>query len=397
MTTETVGQDTDAGRDLPRVQFTDAEAGAKEFPSSGARVYEYYNPQKRKRSLYEDVTVEIQPDPRHYLSQGWLYSFADGSAGYPLEWTALKARGQETNLPPERYRGSGGAGHVWPATGWHEYRDPNEEWEQTFFRFNAEVVRQTTRNVEIAKQTRAFDNWGQNWIRFAERHVGAWMHVEYGLGMYVFVTAQRRAPTNMHNNAISVNSMHKMRFAQDLALYNLTLTDEIEGFQGQAHLEAWNDDEAWAAVRETVEQLTASTDWAEAVFATNAIFEPLVGELFRSRLVMQTAAANGDFITPTVVGAGEYDYAQRDLRYTLPMFRPLAEDADFAAHNKDVFAQWYATWVPRCLEAARQLQPLFSMTDYRPQRFEDALDASKARFAGICSDLALDTPKELDL
>ena len=57
-------------RDLPRPVFTDAEAGAKEFPDSNARRFNYYTPQKRKQSHYEDVTVEVQPDPRHYLSPG---------------------------------------------------------------------------------------------------------------------------------------------------------------------------------------------------------------------------------------------------------------------------------------------------------------------------------------
>ena len=66
-------------------------------------------------------------------------------------------------------------------------------------------------------------------MNFVERNVGAWMHVDHGLGLYLFANANRRAPTNMHNNAISVNSMHRIRSAQDLALYNLTLTEEIEG------------------------------------------------------------------------------------------------------------------------------------------------------------------------
>ena len=57
-------------------------------------------------------------------------------------------------------------------------------------------------------------------------------------------------------------------------------------------------------------------DWGESIFATNIVFEPLIGELFRSGLVMQSAAGNGDYVTPTVMGAGEYDYAQRDLRWT---------------------------------------------------------------------------------
>ncbi len=61
------------------------------------------------------MTVEVQPDPRHYLAQGWLYGFSDGRGGYPLDWTALKAWGSD-RPEPERYPGSGGKGYDWPAT-----------------------------------------------------------------------------------------------------------------------------------------------------------------------------------------------------------------------------------------------------------------------------------------
>ena len=179
------------------------------------------------------------------------------------------------------------------------------------------MVRQLNQNIDVARQTKAFDQWNRNWVRFVESHVGAWMHVDHGLGLYLYANANRRAPTNMHNNAISVNSMHRIRSAQDLALYNLTLTEEIEGFDGTAHLTAWNSDPAWQGVREVAEQLTGIDDWCEAIFAANVVFEPLVGELFRSQLVMHAAPRNGDFVTPTVIGAEEYDFAERDLRYTI--------------------------------------------------------------------------------
>jgi propane monooxygenase small subunit len=199
----------------------------------------------------------------------------------------------------------------------------------------------------------------------------------------------------MHNTAIAVNSMHRIRSAQDLALYNLTLTEEIDGFDGAAHLEAWNADPVWQGVREVAEQLTAIDDWAEAIFAANVVFEPLVGELFRSHLVQHAAPRNGDYVTPTVVGAEEYDFAERDLRYTTALFRPLADDREFAEHNKAILAGWLASWVPRAIDAARGLQPLWSQPDARPPRFEDGLDAAKSRFTGILADLALDTPKEI--
>jgi propane monooxygenase small subunit len=383
-------------RSLPKPVFTDAEAGAKVFPDSTARNFNYYTPQKRKQSHYEDVTVEVQPDPRHYLSQGWLYGFADGRGGYPLEWTALKAWGSD-RPEPVRGPGSGGKGYDWPALGWHEFRDPNEEWELSLYRYNSNVVRQLTQNVEAARQSKAFEQWNRNWINFVERNVGAWMHVDHGLGLYVFANANRRAPTNMHNNAISVNSMHRIRSAQDLALYNLTLSEEIVDFDGSAHLATWNDDPAWQGVRRTAEALTAIDDWCEAIFATNVIFEPLIGELFRSHLIQQAAPGNGDFVTPTVVGAEEYDFAERDLRYTRAMFELLTDDREFADHNKSILQSWLTDWVPRCLIAARELQPLWSQPDAKPPRFEDSLDRAKIRFSGIVSDLGLTiTAEELN-
>ena len=382
-------------RSVPKPVFTDAEAGAKQFPDSSARRFNYYVPQKRKQTHYEDVTVEVQPDPRHYLAQGWLYGFADGKGGYPLEWTALKAWGSDRPVPT-RGPGSGGQGYEWPAHGWHEFRDPNEEWELSLYRYNANVVRQVNANVDAAKQAKAFEQWNPNWVRFVQQHVGAWMHVDHGLGLYLFANANRRGPTNMHNTAIAVNSMHLIRAAQDLALYQLTLDEEIESFFGAAHLDTWNSDPSWQGVREVAERLTGIDDWAEAVFAANIVFQPLVGELFRSQLVMQAAPRNGDFVTPTIVGAEEFDFSERDLRYTLAIFELLTNDREFAEHNNRTLNGWLANWVGLTVPAARALQPLWSQPDSKPVRFEDALDRVKSRFAGIVDDLSLELPKELE-
>jgi len=54
-----------------------------------------------------------------------------------------------------------------------------------------------------------------------------------------------------------------------------------------------------------------------------------------------------------------------------------------------------SVWVPRAIGAARRLQPLWSQPDAKPPRFEDGLDAAKARFQGIMFDLDLESPKEL--
>ena len=63
--------------------------------------------------------------------------------------------------------------------------------------------------------------------------------------------------------------------------------------------------------------------------------------------------------------------------------------------TRQIINGWLADWVPKCLAAARKLQPLWSQPDAKPPRFEDGLDRAKNRFCGILSDLDLPTPKEL--
>ena len=95
-------------------------------------------------------------------------------------------------------------------------------------------------------------------------------------------------------------------------------------------MDAWANDPIWQATRENVERLTGVRDWAEAFFATAVVFEPLVGELFRSGFVMQAAALQGDFVTPMLMGAGEADTA-RDQRGARALFRMLADDEKHGA------------------------------------------------------------------
>ncbi|WP_216895513.1 aromatic/alkene monooxygenase hydroxylase subunit beta [Nocardia alni] len=354
-----------APRSFPKPQFTDAEAGALEFPSSNSRSYNYFQPAKLRATTYEDVTFDVQPDPDRHLTQGWIYGFADGPGGYPQEWTALKA------------------------TDWHRFRDPNEEWEQTIYRNNANVVRQTQQNLDNAKLASAYESWAPSWVRFIERHLGAWMHAENGLGLHVFTAVQRSGPTNMINNAVAVNSAHKLRFAQDLALYNLDLSESLSGFDGSVHRTVWHEDPVWQGVRRNVELLTAAGDWAEAVFATNIVYEQLVGVLFRSHLVMQISARNGDYVTPALVGSGEHDY-NRDLAYTRALFTQLAHDDRHGPHNREVMHRWLATWAPLSLAAARELQPIWSQPQERTVPFAQSFEAAKAGLRSVLADLGLE-------
>ena len=132
--------------------------------------------------------------------------------GYPQEWTAAKS------------------------SNWHAFLDPNEEWDQTIYRNNSAVVRQVELCLKNAKRARAYDGWNSSWLTFIERNLGAWMHAENGLGTArLHRQSSGPGPTNMINTAVAVNAAHKMRFAQDLALFNLDLSEARDAFDGSAH------------------------------------------------------------------------------------------------------------------------------------------------------------------
>ena len=359
-----------APQSFPKPEFTGAEAGMLEFPSSNSRSYNYFKPQKLRATVYEDVTTDVQPDPDRHLTQGWIYGFAKGPGGYPQDWTVLRSND------------------------WHKFLDPNEEWEQTIYRNNSNVVRQIELNLQNAKDAGAYAHWSATWTKFIAENVGAWMHAEHGLGMHVFVAIQRSAPTNMINNAVAVNSAHKLRFAQDLALYNLDLSESIESFDGAVHKSTWQKNPCWQGVRENVERLTAVGDWAELLFAANVVYESLVGVLFRSDLMMQIAARNGDYITPTLIGAGENDY-NRDLRYTRALFSMLTKDEKHAAENKSTLQGWLDKWVPVSARAAHELQPIWSQPSEKAITFADSWAAATTDFTNLIAEFGLTTPKEL--
>jgi propane monooxygenase small subunit len=357
-------------RSVPKPVFTDAEAGAQEFPSWQSRSFNYFTPRKRRATVYEDVTVDVQPDPARHLTQGWVYEFANGIGGYPEEWTALKS------------------------SNWHEFLDPNEEWEQTIYRNNANVVRQISQNIEHGRTAHVFQAMNRAWVKVLERHVFAWAHVEHGLGLHVYTPAQRDAPTNMINNAMAVGALHKLRFAQDLILYNLALSEEVDGFEGSLHKQTWQEDPIWQPTRELVERLTGIRDWGEALFVTAVVFEPLVGELFRSGFVMQAAAPQGDFVTPTIMGAGESD-AAREQRGARALFLMLSNDEAHGEANRETMQRWLEEWTPPALAAMRQLQPIWSQVSEKIVRFEDSFERSHGRFETLLGHIGLETPKEV--
>jgi propane 2-monooxygenase small subunit len=108
--------------------------------------------------------------------------------------------------------------------------------------------------------------------------------------------------------------------------------------------------------------------------------------------VMQAAAPQGDFVTPTIMGAGESD-AAREQKGARALFRMLADDAEHGAANKQIMQGWLEAYTPPAVNAARNLQPIWSQLSEKVVRFEDSFDRSRIRFEELCSDIGIQAPE----
>jgi propane monooxygenase small subunit len=109
---------------------------------------------------------------------------------------------------------------------------------------------------------------------------------------------------------------------------------------------------------------------------------------------MQLAAAQGDFITPAVVSAAEADY-ERNLANSVELFHILAHEPEFAAHNQGVFNGWLAEHGALALQAAKNLQPIWSQPRVKVASFADASAAAKNRLKTITTEVGIRAPASL--
>jgi propane monooxygenase small subunit len=345
-------------------------AGSATFAGSDSRKYNYFTPKGRKASHYEDMTVDVQPDPERYLLQDWIINFADGTPTYDKRWTQAKS------------------------SNWHQFRAVDQEWERTHYQRQSTIVGMITNLIENGRRSGAPRRFDRTWLKILSDHLGAYKHAEFGLGTAT-MQAQRYGYTQMINNAILTNSSYKLRFAQDITLYlgELALDlDDIDLDTGKTH---WLEDPIWQATRHAVEAIMGAEDYLEQYFATNIVFEPLVAELFRSGFIMQMAAAQNDFMTPAVVSAAEGDY-ERNLANAVELFHILVLDQEHGEHNRGLFDSWMHRHGALALDAAHHLQPIWSQPRVKIAQFPEALGVAKDRVRAIAAEIGFDVRSTLD-
>lgn len=343
-------------------------AGAATFPGSDSRKFNYYDPKGRRATHYEDMTLDVQPDPERYLLQDWIINFSDGTPTYSKDWTRCKS------------------------DNWHRFRSVDQEWERTHYQRQSTICGAVQAVIQNGRRSGAGNRFDKSWVKALQDHLGAFKHAEFGIATSL-MQAQRYGYTQMINNAILTNSSYKMRFAQDLTLYLGEIGLDIDGgIDKDAGKRNWMENPIWQGVRRSVEEIMGAKDYLEQYVAINFVFEPLIGELFRSGFILQLAAAHNDFITPSVVSAAEGDY-ERNLANCVEFVHTLVHDEMYPLHNQIIIGEYVEKHAKLANAAALQLQPIWSQPRVKTASFTEAYEAARHRFNSVLAECEIKSPE----
>jgi NAD(P)H-flavin reductase/ferredoxin len=315
-----------------------SEAGVDE----SERQFGWYQPAKRRATLYEDVTIDTQPSIHRHLIRGWPVSFEDGRGTWNESSTALQA------------------------SDWFAFRDPSQQWERPYYQTGTAVEQQIEGAMRSATEEGLMEDYSAEWIEFLRRFLQVPAYVEHGL-WFAMATAGRDCLSDSVATCVCLQAAMKQRSAQAIVLYAMDLEDHFStGFTIEGARDAFLNDEPWQPTRRYLERLAATRDWGEVIVAANLCFEPLVGTLLRRELGMRAAAPNGDTVTPVLarVETQEWEWARA---WTTELMRFLIGDTIHGAANRSAVGGWVRDWLVQAMEAAEALAPLASLV---PQGFD---------------------------
>lgn len=330
---------------LPPKSFSDGSP----TPSRGDdadRSFQWYKPEKRRATVYEDVTVDTQPSVHRHVDRGWQVCFEDGRGTWSDDSTLLKS------------------------TDWYEFRDPAQLWERTYFQQGAGYERQIENALNSARDADMLADFSPEWIEFMRANLQIGSFVDHGLWLAT-ATSARDCLSDGIATCVVIEAAMKQRQAQASVLYAMDLEDEFGPFDIAPCKAAFLEDEAWQPTRQMIERLRATADWGEVIFVANCCIEPLVVTLLRRELLMRGASANGDIVTPALsTGAQLESEWIRD--WTAALIQMVLGDQSYGQANREVLERWTSDWLPEARAAAEALAPVFDQVPSGAD-FPDAL------------------------
>ncbi len=331
---------------------------------SGNRHFTWFKPERRKPSDYESYTIGQQSGPHQWLDVDWPLCFDDGQV--PFSETASQIK----------------------CTAWDQFRDPLKVWQRPYVSRNNYEEQALDVMIREALQDGVADRINPVWRdEILGRYYAAWPFVEYGQFLAISYAVRQVLDATL-TFALAFQVSDKARHQQDIVHLTFELKAALPGYSDAEARSAWMDSPALVPTREVTERLIDSDDWAEIVIVSGLMFEPLVGNLFKTEFMSKNAPKNGDAVTPMILAN-----ARRDSKYHLQLVQSIVSmvlaDPNYGADNKKTIQGWHAEWMPLCEKAAQALQAVFEIEGIDADPFEQAFTRVKNMQSSLLQELGL--------
>jgi toluene monooxygenase system protein E len=191
------------------------------------------------------------------------------------------------------------------------------------------------------------------WLHILSRVVGPFRYPGHGFQMIASYIGQM-APSGRITIAAALQSADEMRRIQRIAYRIRQLQQIYPGF-GVDSKTLWQTDSLWQPLREVVEKLLVTYDWAESFVALNLVLKPLVDELFMKYL-SDVALREDDYLLGQIFYSLNED-CQWHRQWSECLVGMVIEDN---VRNRDTIQGWIDQWHPR---AARAVHPFISLLE----------------------------------
>jgi toluene monooxygenase system protein E len=285
------------------------------------------------------------------------YSHLAGARRRPTEYEIVTTRlhhhverGFEVAVPVADWYARHQRGSRWRAADWERFADPRETTytkytrlqhaKETFCDGLLASIDESGYDAALSREARALFACALPPLRF----------VLHGFQMIAAYVGQM-APAGRVTIAALLQGADEVRRIHRIA-YRMAQLRRVEATLGDDSRARFETEPAWQPLREVIESLFVTWDWAEAFVALNVCVKPIVDELFMVELPA-LARARGDFLLGQVCASLEED-CQWQRQWTAALVRvALAGDAD----NRAATRAWVEAWTPRAARAIEALAP----------------------------------------
>lgn len=235
---------------------------------------------------------------------------------------------------------------------WDRFRDPRETTYAKYVQQHQEAESFIDGILQSMEETGYDARLTRDWIAVLGRVLAPLRYPLHGLQM-VSAYVGNMAPSGRIVTACLFQAADEMRRVQRIA-YRMRMLQETHAGFGNDSRALWQEDPIWQPLRQVIEKLLVTYEWAESFVALNLAVKPMLDELFMTHFA-RLALARGDEALQKIFWSLNSDCLWH-REWSGALVRMLIdEDPDNASH----LVTWLEPWRARTATAVAALCPVF--------------------------------------